>query len=96
MNTTTNARILSRDPARSILETHHPSGLRGRRRTAQDREEDRREHRTVDGREEDHLRDVAERAFLLTEEEGHRLVEGDPARRAEGDQDRGQAAVRAR
>ncbi len=72
------------------LEAHHPAGLGCRRRPAEDGEEDGREHRSVDGREEDDLRRVAERTLLLSEEEGHRLMEGDSAGRAESHEDGGQ------
>ena len=44
----------------------------------------------VHGRQQDDLRDVAERVLLLPEEEGHRLMERDAAGRSDGHEDGGQ------
>ena len=60
------------------LEAHHPAGVRRGGRTPQHRIEDRREHRAVEGREDHDLRDVAEGAFLLAEEERHDLWKATP------------------
>src|SRR3546814_2857997 len=49
--------------------------------------EDRREHRAVEGREDHDLRDVAEGAFLLAEEERDDALEGHAPRGPDGHQE---------